>query len=103
MKEIGKLLKEKREAMNISLDDVHKSTKIQEKYISAIENDDISIFFAEVYYRSFVKTYARYLGFDSEELIENYNNTTKKHSLSTVSAKNEKSLNYVAKLINFFF
>jgi cytoskeletal protein RodZ len=70
MKEIGKLLKEKRGKMNISFTDVYKATKIREKYISAIEDGDMSVFFAEVYYRSFVRSYAEYLGFDPEELFE---------------------------------
>jgi cytoskeletal protein RodZ len=72
MKEIGKLLKEKRGKMNISLADVHKAIKIHEKYISAIEDGDINVFFAEVYYRSFVRSYAEYLGFDPEELFEKF-------------------------------
>jgi cytoskeletal protein RodZ len=33
MKEIGKTLKDKREQMNLSLSDVHKATKVQEKYL----------------------------------------------------------------------
>ncbi|MCA6085159.1 helix-turn-helix domain-containing protein [Candidatus Endomicrobiellum agilis] len=70
MKEIGKLLKEKRRKMNISLTDVQEVTKIQEKYISAIEDGDMSVFFAEVYYKSFVRSYAEYLGFDPEELLK---------------------------------
>jgi cytoskeletal protein RodZ len=44
MKEIGKLLKEKRGKVNISLADVHKAIKICEKYISATEDGNISVF-----------------------------------------------------------
>ncbi|MDR0800494.1 MAG: DUF4115 domain-containing protein [Endomicrobium sp.] len=72
MKEIGKLLKEKRRKMNVSLVDIQEVTKIQEKYISAIEDGDMSIFFAEVYYKSFVRSYAKYLGFDPEKLLEKF-------------------------------
>jgi cytoskeletal protein RodZ len=36
MKKIGKLLKEKRGKMNISLADFHKAIKTRERYISAI-------------------------------------------------------------------
>ncbi|MCA6072365.1 MAG: DUF4115 domain-containing protein [Endomicrobium sp.] len=73
MKEIGKIIKERREEKKISLEDAHKFTKIQEKYLIAIEEGDISAFFAEVYYRSFVRSYANYLGLDPEELIERLN------------------------------
>jgi cytoskeletal protein RodZ len=70
MKEIGKALKDKRERMSLSLSDVHKSTKIQEKYLIAIEEGDLDVFKAEVYYKSFLRSYSKYLGFDREEFIE---------------------------------
>jgi cytoskeletal protein RodZ len=89
MKEIGKLLKEKRGKMNISFADVYKATKIREKYISAIENGDMGVFFAEVYYRSFVRSYSEYLGFDSEELFERL--SMKKRPLKELSSKEEKN------------
>ncbi|OEG69490.1 hypothetical protein ATZ36_09235 [Candidatus Endomicrobiellum trichonymphae] len=97
MKEIGKLLKEKREKMNISLADVHKAIRIREKYISAIEDGDISVFFAEVYYRSFVRSYAEYLGFDSEELFEKFG--MEKHLLKKLSGEEEKKLGMKPELV----
>jgi cytoskeletal protein RodZ len=89
MKEIGKLLKEKRGKMNISFTDVYKATKIREKYISAIEDGDMSVFFAEVYYRSFVRSYAEYLGFDPEELFERL--SIEKRLLKELASKEEKN------------
>jgi hypothetical protein len=88
MKEIGKLLKEKRVKMNISFTDVYKATKIREEYISAIEDGDMSVFFAEVYYRSFVRSYAGYLGFDPEELFERL--SMEKRLLKGLSNEEEK-------------
>jgi cytoskeletal protein RodZ len=73
MKEIGKMLKDKREHMNLSLSDVHKATKVQEKYLAAIEEGDVDVFKAEVYYKSFLRSYSRYLGFDTEEFVELFN------------------------------
>ncbi|MDR2437414.1 MAG: DUF4115 domain-containing protein [Endomicrobium sp.] len=73
MKEIGKTLKEKRGHMNLSLSDVHKATKVQEKYLAAIEEGDLSVFKAEVYYKSFLRSYSKYLGFDTEEFVELFN------------------------------
>ncbi|GHT60057.1 hypothetical protein AGMMS50222_04410 [Endomicrobiia bacterium] len=59
--------------MNVSLVNVRNTVKVQEKYFSAIEEGDMSVFFAKVYfYKSFVRFYAKYLGFDPEELIERY-------------------------------
>lgn len=73
MKEIGKIIKERREKKGVSLEDAHKVTKIQKKYLIAIEEGDVSVFLAEVYYKSFVISYANYLGLNQEELIERLN------------------------------
>ncbi|GHT50732.1 hypothetical protein AGMMS49990_03650 [Endomicrobiia bacterium] len=72
MKEIGRILREKHEQMNVSLADVRNAIEVQEKCLSAIEEGDMSVFFAKVYYKSFVRSYAKYLGFDHEKLIERY-------------------------------
>lgn len=85
MKEIGKMLKKKREQKNISLSDVHKAIKVQEKHLLAIEegNVDMNTFFAEIYYKSFLRSYARYLGLDSEEIVGIFN--ARKHELTKES------------------
>ncbi|MDR3256734.1 MAG: DUF4115 domain-containing protein [Endomicrobium sp.] len=90
MEEIGKILKEKRKEKNVLLAEVYKVTKIHEKYLSAIEDGDISVFLAEIYYKGFVRSYAKYLGFDSEELLNKYN--VRKHFLEKESVEKEKSL-----------
>jgi cytoskeletal protein RodZ len=98
MKEIGKMLKEKREKLNLTLLDAHKVIKIQEKYLKAIEDGDTSIFFAEVYYKSFVRSYSKFLGFDPEEVIDMINlkykqkileNESKNSNTNETSCKNQ--------------
>ncbi|MDR1522418.1 MAG: DUF4115 domain-containing protein [Endomicrobium sp.] len=81
MKEIGKMLKEKREKLNLSLSDAHKATKVQEKYLKAIEGGDTTIFFADVYYKSFVRSYSKFLGFEPEEIINMINLKNKERAL----------------------
>jgi cytoskeletal protein RodZ len=97
MKEIGKLLKEKRRKMSISFTDVYEATRIREKYISAIEDGDMSVFFAEVYYKSFVRSYAEYLGFDPEELFESL--SMEKRLLKKLSSEKEENLAMKIELI----
>lgn len=97
MKEIGKLLKEQRGKMNISFTDVYEAIKIREKYISAIEDGDMSVFFAEVYYRSFLRSYAEYLGFDPEELLERLG--MKKRLLKELPSAEEKNSGMKIKLV----
>jgi len=72
MKELGKLLKEKRLSKGLTYDAVHKAIKIQEKYLKAIETGDEKLFAAEVYYKSFVRSYANFLGLDSGALLKEY-------------------------------
>lgn len=72
MKAIGKILRTAREERGLSLDDAHKAIKIQEKYLSAIENGNMSVFLAEIYYKTFMKSYAKYLGLDAEILAKQY-------------------------------
>jgi cytoskeletal protein RodZ len=93
MKEIGKILREKRTQMNISIADVHKITKIQEKYLIAMEEGDMRYVFSEVYYKSFVRSYASYLGFDPEKLIKLLkNNSGELKKDIAENAKNIKKL-----------
>lgn len=89
MKEIGKMLKEKREKLNLTLLDAHKVIKIQEKYLKAIEDGDTSIFFAEVYYKSFVRSYSKFLGFAPEEVIDMINLKYKQKMLENESKNSD--------------
>ncbi|MDR1474782.1 MAG: DUF4115 domain-containing protein [Endomicrobium sp.] len=89
MKEVGKALKEKREQMNLSISDVHNVTRIQEKYLAAIEMGNLDLFKAEVYYKSFLRSYSKYLGFDPEEFIDLFN--TQKHAIEQASKLDEMS------------
>ena len=72
MKEIGKLLKERREKKKLSLAQAHAATKIQEKYLTALEEGNSKVFSAPVYYKSFLRSYAKYLKLDPELLIKQY-------------------------------
>jgi cytoskeletal protein RodZ len=72
MKEIGKILREKRKELGLDLEKAHRATKIQEKYILAIEDGDESAFAAEIYYKSFVKSYSKFLGLNGGDLLSRY-------------------------------
>ena len=70
--EIGEILRRTREARGLSLEDVAQLTKINLKYIKAIENDSFDILPGGVYTRGFLKSYARLLGLDPKELISEF-------------------------------
>lgn len=69
MMEIGVRLKEAREEKNISLDSLQETTKIQKRYLEAIERGDFHILPGKFYARAFIKEYANAVGLDPTELI----------------------------------
>jgi cytoskeletal protein RodZ len=68
MEEIGNILKEARIQKGVDFEEITSAIKIQEKYIKALESDDLGAFSADIYYKSFLKSYASFLGLNAEEL-----------------------------------
>lgn len=80
MGDLGKLLRETREAKNISLEQVNTDLKIKPRYIEAIEENDLNVFPSTPMARGFIKNYAEYLGLDPEDTItHNLNGNSKLH------------------------
>ncbi|POH16289.1 hypothetical protein BGL40_00660 [Fructilactobacillus sanfranciscensis] len=76
---IGEKLKSAREKAGLSIDAVQKDTKIQKKYLVAIENDDFEALPGKFYVRAFVKTFANAVGLNGDKFVEDYlpnNNVT---------------------------
>lgn len=72
LSELGQRLKQAREEKHLSLDDLQKSTKIQKRYLMAIERGDFNSLPGKFYARAFVKNYAEAVGLDSEELLHEF-------------------------------
>ncbi|OXS78612.1 helix-turn-helix domain-containing protein [Domibacillus enclensis] len=72
MTELGRRLKEAREAKGMSLSDVQESTKIQKRYLEGIEEGAYDIMPGKFYVRAFIKQYAEAVGLNAEELFEEY-------------------------------
>ena len=68
----GKVLQQARKKKRYSIDRVHKTTKIKKEYIEGLENDNVSAFPAELYYKNFLKTYAQFLSLDPTEMLNLY-------------------------------
>lgn len=69
---IGEKLKEAREAQNLTLDDIQETTKIQKRYLRAIEEGNFHILPGSFYARAFIKEYAQALNLDDELLLETH-------------------------------
>ncbi len=69
MAEIGGELRAAREARGMSLTAVQQELHIRERYLEALEQDDWEQFPGIVYARGFLRSYARYLGLDADDLL----------------------------------
>ena len=69
----GEELRREREIRGISLKEIADATKISRRFLDAIERNDHKTLPAPVFTRGFVREYARYLGLNSEEMVNRYN------------------------------
>ncbi len=69
---LGETLKNARIQSGITLEHIEEETKIRRLYLEAIENENFSILPPRVYAVGFVKRYARFLGLDENELVEEF-------------------------------
>lgn len=63
---LGDLMRGERATLGKSLLDVQRELRIRASYVAAIENCDISAFDAPSFIAGYVRSYARYLGMDSD-------------------------------------
>lgn len=73
MKEIGDKLKETRESMGISLEEAAEDLKLRPSQIENIEAGNIEAFKDVFYLKYFIRDYAKYLGLDSEKMLDEFN------------------------------
>ena len=69
----GEELRREREIRGISLKEIADATKISKRFLEAIERNDHRTLPAPVFTRGFVREYARYVGLNSEEMVNRYN------------------------------
>ncbi|WP_294975015.1 helix-turn-helix domain-containing protein [uncultured Leuconostoc sp.] len=82
--QIGEQLKIARLKKNLSLDDVQAATKIQERYLEAIENNNLGILPGDFYVRAFIRQYALAVDLNPEDLLD---------EVGTASISRSKDLN----------
>jgi hypothetical protein len=56
----------------IDIAEVESVTKIRAKYLRALENEEFSLLPGNTFVKTFLRTYAEYLGLDSQLLVEEY-------------------------------
>ena len=68
----GERLKRERELREVSLEEVSKATRISERFLEALENEDWERLPGGVFGHGFVRSIARYLGLSEESLLAEY-------------------------------
>ncbi|MFA5075886.1 MAG: helix-turn-helix domain-containing protein [Patescibacteria group bacterium] len=67
---IAEILTQSRKEKNFDLAKVEKETKINKKYLLALENGEYQKLPSAVYIQNFIKSYARYLGLNTEQILQ---------------------------------
>ena len=115
--EIGKILRKAREEKGYTLDDLQQMTKIQKRYLIAIEDENFDELPGDFYVRAFIKQYANTVGLDGNELLQKYDDQlpqtkteeysdhlaqaveTRANQRKTVSGSVDKVRNYMPTII----
>ena len=76
---LGARLRQAREARGISLRELSDQTRIARRYLEAIEADDHKELPGGIFNRSFIKAYARAVGFNETEAVNAYTEVARAH------------------------
>ena len=101
MKNIGLKLRDKREENGLSIEEVAEDLKMRPSQISSIEEGKTEDFKDVFYLKYFIRDYAKYLGLDSERILDEFNeylfDMTSKIPVDLIKeAKKEKNENNIA-------
>ena len=72
MPAIGDTLRDARMRQRIEIGEVEARTKIRAKYLRALENEQFDLLPGSTYVKTFLRTYAEFLGLDAQLLVEEY-------------------------------
>jgi cytoskeleton protein RodZ len=79
---IGEKLRLAREARGIALRDISEQTRISIRYLEAIESDDYQRLPGGIFNRSFIRAYAKFVGYDEHDALEDYARTLRERGES---------------------
>jgi cytoskeletal protein RodZ len=72
MLELGTSFRKSRESLNLSIDKIAAETRINPRFLEAIENERFDLLPGGIFNRGFIRSYAVRLGLDPEEAIQGY-------------------------------
>ena len=71
----GLHLKHERELRGVALEEIAEATRIHIRFLEALENNDLDKLPGEVFIKGYIRSYARVIGFDSEEMVNVYDDS----------------------------
>ncbi len=72
MESVGQFLRQTREAQEKTIDEVAKATRMSRQIVGALEEDRFSVLPAPVYVKGHLRTYARFLGLNEDDVVQMY-------------------------------
>jgi cytoskeleton protein RodZ len=72
MSAFGDNLRREREMRGVSLEEISSATKISLRILDAIEREDFAKLPGGIFSRSFIRSYARYLGLDEDRVVAEF-------------------------------
>lgn len=95
MKEIGEKLKLARDSIGITVEEVAEDLKMRPSQIESIEEGNIESFKDIFYLKYFIRDYAKYLGLNHEDMVDEFNeylfDYTSKISLEEIKKAKKKN------------
>ena len=88
MASIGQELKRERELRGVSLKEIADSTKINLRFLRALEEDRFDILPEQFFTRGIIRTYANYLGLDEQSVLNTYIENQQTQEIQEISATN---------------
>jgi len=82
---LGEYLKSKREARNVTLEEIAEATKIRKAILEAIENNRQDLIPPRVFTQGFLRSYASYLELDESDVVKRY-----QENLEELESKNDE-------------
>ncbi len=97
MDEIGTLFRETREASGVSIKEASEDLDIKENFLLNIEDGKIGCFKDIMALKDYIASYAKYLGLDSEKMLDEFNEYLFEYTSKIPIKKIEKQAKIEAK------
>jgi cytoskeletal protein RodZ len=91
MASIGQELKRERELRGVSLNEIADSTKINLRFLRALEEERFDMLPEQFFTRGIIRTYASYLGLDEQSVLNTYIESQKIQGIQEISDADKKA------------